>query len=393
MDETCAIVALKPIEPDEMILVNDRPEPSDTIIQLVGQFDGSCLREERIGGAGYVIYAIEQGRSRVLALRSVCLPNCSDNIEAEIVACQHLSEELADTVTQLLAQGYHRPHVIIQGDILPVIKYFQFAARLRRLDMTQPLEKIRTRETTWSWPDFHSDPTQENLGQITRWSLNQAPDWTYPPLAIANQYKDRHTKETKRERYRLILVRGYELDWLRGDLLRKTREENGVHNWIPKQDLPFTEIVLYAYAADCTPYPTYVLLPIPQALYIYLPRIANCIADDLAGQASQFLLAKSRRDPQHFHNPTGAVSIKPALPAALFQAGGFQIQSHENPWACKATVLVEIPYIDHGLLRRHLALKPSHRQILESYLSPRTTQQPQVEIAYSPRCGNIHSRR
>ena len=73
---------------------------------------------------------------------------------------------------------------------------------------------LRTGETTWSWPDFHSDPTQENLGQIARWSLNQAPDWTYPPLAIANQYKDRHTKEIKRERYRLILVRGYELDWL-----------------------------------------------------------------------------------------------------------------------------------------------------------------------------------
>ena len=120
---------------------------------------------------------------------------------------------------------------------------------------------LRTGETTWSWPEFHSDPTQENLGQMTRWSLNQAPDWTHPPLAIANQYKDRHTKETKRERYRLILVRGYELDWLRGDLLRRTREENGKHNWIPKQDLPFTEIVLYACAADCTPYPTYVLLP------------------------------------------------------------------------------------------------------------------------------------
>ena len=41
----------------------------------------------------------------------------------------------------------------------------------------------------------------------------------------------------------------------------ENKEENGKHNWIPKQDLPFTEIVLYAYAADCTPYPTYVLLP------------------------------------------------------------------------------------------------------------------------------------
>ena len=46
-------------------------EPS---IQIVGQFDGSCLREETLGGAGYVIYAIESGRSRVIACRSVALP-------------------------------------------------------------------------------------------------------------------------------------------------------------------------------------------------------------------------------------------------------------------------------------------------------------------------------
>ena len=121
---------------------------------------------------------------------------------------------------------------------------------------------LRRGDTTWDWPDFHSDPTQENLGQITRWSLNQAPDWTHPPLAIANKYRDRHTKQVKRERYRLILVRGYDLDWLKKGLLRETREGLAQgHNWIPKQDLPFTEIVLYAYAADCTPYPTYVLLP------------------------------------------------------------------------------------------------------------------------------------
>ena len=109
---------------------------------------------------------------------------------------------------------------------------------------------LRRGDTTWEWPDFHQDPTQENLGQITRWSLNQAPDWTYPPLAIANKYKDRHTKEIKRERYRLILVRGYELEWLRQGLLREIREGLAQgHEWIPKQDLPFTEIVLYAYAA------------------------------------------------------------------------------------------------------------------------------------------------
>ena len=33
------------------------------------------------------------------------------------------------------------------------------------------------------------------------------------------------------------------------------------HQWIPVQNLPFAEVVLYAYAADRTPYPTYVCLP------------------------------------------------------------------------------------------------------------------------------------
>ena len=47
------------------------------------------------------------------------------------------------------------------------------------------------------------------------------------------------------------MVRGYDLDWLRKGLLRETREGLAQgHKWIPKQDLPFTEIVLYAYAAE-----------------------------------------------------------------------------------------------------------------------------------------------
>ena len=33
------------------------------------------------------------------------------------------------------------------------------------------------------------------------------------------------------------------------------------HLWIPVQNLPFAEVVLYAFAADRTPYPTYVCLP------------------------------------------------------------------------------------------------------------------------------------
>ena len=67
---------------------------------------------------------------------------------------------------------------------------------------------LRRGETTWGWPDFDADPAQENLAQLSRWSLNSAPAWEFPPLAIANQYHDQQANEVKRARYRLILVRG-----------------------------------------------------------------------------------------------------------------------------------------------------------------------------------------
>jgi len=114
---------------------------------------------------------------------------------------------------------------------------------------------IRGLRTTWDWPAFDPDPEQENLRQMDRWSLNTTPDWIFPPLAIANQYQDR-------ERYRLILVRGSSLEWLKRERLQEAR--SGLargHQWIPDQDLPFADIILYAYAADCTPHPTYVCLP------------------------------------------------------------------------------------------------------------------------------------
>jgi hypothetical protein len=33
------------------------------------------------------------------------------------------------------------------------------------------------------------------------------------------------------------------------------------NTWVPQQDLPFDEIILFAYAADRTSRPTYVCLP------------------------------------------------------------------------------------------------------------------------------------
>ena len=277
----CIVTALQHIGPDEVILACPMDDtPNQPSIQIVGQFGGSSQQEERIGGAGYVVYAIEGGQSRVIACRAVALPQCSDNIEAEILACLFLVEEVSVLVKQLLTERGISPKVVIQGDILPVIKYFQFAGRLRRLDMNQPLECIRTTVS-------------------------------------------RH---------------------------------------------------------------------LPHALFLYLPRVANSIADDLAGQASKFVLAQYRRDPMNFNRDSGPVS-RPAFPATLFQAGGFHIQCFEQPWVHPVLALVERPFIDHGLLRRHLTLHPHHRQLIESYLSPCLPQCSSIEIGYSPRASDHKGRK
>ena len=83
-----------------------------------------------------------------------------------------------------------------------------------------------------------------------------------PPLAIANQYQ--RSNQSQSVRYRLILVRASDLDWPQKDQhsLRDLYQlATAGHNWLPVQDLPFDEPILFAYAADRTPRPTYVCLP------------------------------------------------------------------------------------------------------------------------------------
>ena len=249
----CQIIAIRPIGVDQTILA-DPPDKGQnkTPIQIVGQFDGSCHRTEQLGGAGYVIYTIEGGISRVLACRAVALPRCSDNVESEILACLFLVEEIATLIRQIASERNISPKVVIQGDILPVVKYFQFAGRLRRIDMTQPLEQIRT----------------------------------------------------------------------------------------------------------------LVSLHIPCTMFLYQPRVANIVADNLAGQASDFMIECYRQCPTSFNREAGPVSIRPTFPAPLLQMGGFHIQCPAQPWAHPALTLVEKPMIDHGLLRKHLTKHPHHRQLI-----------------------------
>ena len=98
---------------------------------------------------------------------------------------------------------------------------------------------VRRGQTTWQWPTFNPDPERENQAQMARWSVNAAPDWHFPPLAIANQYKDRETGQLKRQRYRLVLVKCSRYEWI----ARDRRDEvyaavTSKHPWTPEQTLP-----------------------------------------------------------------------------------------------------------------------------------------------------------
>ena len=125
------------------------------------------------------------------------------------------------------------------------------------------IKGVRRGETTWQWPDFVADPTLENQAQMARWSINVAPGWHFPPLAIANQYRDRETNQPKRQRYRLVLVKCSRYEWI----ARERSDEvyaavTTKHPWMPVQTLPSScnETILFGYAADFTPLPTYICL-------------------------------------------------------------------------------------------------------------------------------------
>ena len=70
-----------------------------------------------------------------------------------------------------------------------------------------------------------------------------------PPLAIANQYYDSRSKMTKSMRYRLILMKSSDFNWLIQDrhALRDLGAvaEDGRNHWVPQQDLPFEEIIVF----------------------------------------------------------------------------------------------------------------------------------------------------
>ena len=96
------------------------------------------------------------------------------------------------------------------------------------------IKGVRRGETTWQWPDFSTDPERENRAQMARWSISAAPDWHFPPLAIANQYRDRETNQPKRQRYRLVLVKCSRYELIARDRSQEVYSAvKSKHPWMP----------------------------------------------------------------------------------------------------------------------------------------------------------------
>ena len=111
---------------------------------VLGQFDGGCHASVAVGGAGYGIYLAYPDSVQLYCWRSIGLAKCSDNVVAEVQACRHLVDDIVELAHgELQHLDLLRSHTIIQGDILPVIKYLAFSSRLRRADLLTDLEHIQ----------------------------------------------------------------------------------------------------------------------------------------------------------------------------------------------------------------------------------------------------------
>ena len=170
------------------------------------------------------------------------------------------TEDCLGRITVGLTRSKSLTIIVSPLDMMGLIGMAQVLATL-----AYGIKGLRRGVSTWNLPSFNEDPQQANESQMERWSLNQAPSWAVPPLAIANQYYDSRSKMTKSMRYRLILAKSSDFNWLLQDrhALRDLSAvaEDGRNHWVPKQELPFDEIIVFAYAADHSSRPTYVCLP------------------------------------------------------------------------------------------------------------------------------------
>ena len=136
------IVATELIAEGAAVIVDDGA-PADVEGFLL-QFDGSCRREECIGGAGYCIFRIMPGELVYVEGGSIALGSCSDNVEAEAEAVVAGFLRLLDVIDVTLgaASAWNTP-IYVQGDIQPIIRVLAHHGRLRRVDILKILEPVR----------------------------------------------------------------------------------------------------------------------------------------------------------------------------------------------------------------------------------------------------------
>ena len=123
----------------EMLLYNDQ-YTNETRTLLV-QFDGSYKPRTKKGGAGAAAFLIEAQQMKLLDWQAIAIAECPDNIHAETVACEQATLLAAEWYAKLAPEGGLT--VIIEGDILPLIQFLNYNARLRYAGVQQHLINIK----------------------------------------------------------------------------------------------------------------------------------------------------------------------------------------------------------------------------------------------------------
>ena len=122
-----------------MLLYND--QSNEATRTLLVQFDGSYKPRTKRGGAGAAAFLVDQQQMRLLDWQAIAIAACPDNIYAETVACEQATLLAAEWYAKLAPDG--KLTVIIQGDILPLIQFLNYNARLRYAGVQQHLINIK----------------------------------------------------------------------------------------------------------------------------------------------------------------------------------------------------------------------------------------------------------
>ena len=93
------------------------------------------------GGAGAAAFLVDQQQMRLLDWQAMAIAACPDNIYAETIACEQATLLAAEWYAKLAPDG--KLAVIIQGDILPLIQFLNYNARLRYAGVQQHLINIK----------------------------------------------------------------------------------------------------------------------------------------------------------------------------------------------------------------------------------------------------------